>query len=126
MSVAKRVGGEGGPLEPPESVQVGPFTYTLEFDQTALDREAHRREESLAGIARHAEQRIIVDPDQHGDGAREVVLHEVLHCVNVVTGQKGRMDHDEEERLVNAMSPTLLDTLRRNPRLVAWLMSSGS
>lgn len=47
---------------------------------------------------------------------RDTVLHELLHAALLVMG-KGR-----EEEIVSALSPVLLDVLRSNPELVAYLV----
>jgi len=49
---------------------------------------------------------------------RETVLHEMLHCIFEHTG----VDPEEHETLIRSISPLLLETLRRNPELVEWLV----
>lgn len=63
------------------------------------------------------------------DKARETLLHEVLHAVigtariPPFSAESGHGEHDSEEAIVSMLAPLLLDTLRRNPELVAALIS---
>lgn len=58
------------------------------------------------------------DPSQTLPVLRETVLHEMLHCIMEHTG----IDPEEHEQLIRSVSPLLLETLRRNPELVEWLV----
>lgn len=64
-------------------------------------------------------ERITIEPDQKGNFLRDTLLHEVLHAC--LFAAAGGMTTDEEERLVASLTPVLLDTLRRNPGLLAFL-----
>lgn len=48
------------------------------------------------------------------------LLHEALHAVWSTTGLR-QLDNDLEEQVVVGLAPLLLDTLKRNPDLVAFL-----
>ena len=50
------------------------------------------------------------------------MLHETLHACFMVAGINNRMSDTLEEETINSLSPLLLDTLRRNPGLVAYLL----
>lgn len=58
------------------------------------------------------------DPTQSLPVLRETVLHEMLHCIFEHTG----VDPEEHEQLIRSISPLVLETLRRNPELVEWLV----
>lgn len=51
-----------------------------------------------------------------------VLLHEVLHAVFFLGGVEPLCPKGDEEPIVKALAPLLRDTLRRNPRLVAYIM----
>lgn len=59
---------------------------------------------------------------------QETLLHEVLHALIWEAGitvpeDKEASEDDREEKLVGQMSGVLLDCLKRNPHIVAWLMA---
>ena len=108
----------------PKAVQVGPYRYTVECDQAAIDRAGQEMGGNLAGHANHAALRIDLAPDLARDYEAETLLHEVLHGVFCVTGI-GRDFRDAEEPIVARMAPMLLDVLRRNPDLVAYLVADA-
>lgn len=97
------------------SIIVGPFTYTVNRDQAALDREAHSSARAIDGFVQRSRLEIVVSPDLAADYEREVVLHEVLHTVFGLVGL------DDEEDPVRRIAPVLLDVLQRNPDLVRYL-----
>ena len=61
---------------------------------------------------------ISYDPAQTLPVLRETILHEMLHCILEHTG----VEPDEHETLIRNISPLMLETLRRNPELVEWLV----
>ena len=58
------------------------------------------------------------DPESTVPVLRETILHEMLHCILEHTGA----EPDEHETLIRNISPLMLETLRRNPELVEWLV----
>jgi len=64
--------------------------------------------------------RLMVNPNMPPDQIADTLLHEMLHAI-WYTVQAG-LDEDEQERVVGSIASTLLDTLRRNPSLVAFLL----
>ena len=101
----------------PTHVQIGPFTYSLE-----VSAERARDADITYGWTDVAHAALVFNPDQHDMQMRDTVLHEVLHAIlDQLAVSKGLLDHEEEERLVHPLSTVLLDTLRRNPQLVAYL-----
>lgn len=60
--------------------------------------------------------RLLINADQHEMQLRDTLLHETLHaCLHVQ--ELGA----EDEEFVRRLAPVLLDVLRSNPVLVAWL-----
>lgn len=56
----------------------------------------------------------------------ETLLHEILHCVTESAGINAELGEAEEEKLVRRVAPLLLDVLRRNPDLVAYLTGGAA
>jgi hypothetical protein len=104
----------------PERVQIGPYRYAVRADAEALKDYEHSNRSSVWGCIRWKEGEILLDPEAQAQKHRETLLHEVIHGCNYVAGTAGM---GKEERFTTALAPTLLDTLRRNPELVAFLLA---
>lgn len=111
----------------PAEVQLGwRIVPVLEVDAGTM--EASLLEEAEA-VAIYKRGRVIVGPDTHDDlHRREVVLHELLHLVFehaaladhfLEAAERGRGPSEEE--FAQRLAPPLLELLRRNPALVAYL-----
>jgi hypothetical protein len=105
----------------PDEITVGPFTYTVSDDRHDVDRASFEEKDQLLGGCHHTSLRIVIEPDQHPAVAAETLLHEVLHCCTQVAGLLDELGERREEQVVRRLAPLLLDVLRRNPDLVAWL-----
>jgi hypothetical protein len=66
----------------------------------------------------HAKQTIVLDSRQATDYLAVTLLQEVVHAIFKIAG----LPNEKEEDTVTRLSPLLLDTLRRNPDLVAYLL----
>ena len=108
----------------PESVQVGPYVYTIVSDAARIaecEKEAH---EELFGMTVHKSLEIILHPDAVDMVIRETLLHEVLHAVLYNTGISDRMTEKTEEHLVRALSPALFVLLRDNKKFLGYIVGS--
>lgn len=108
-------------MKPPRKIHVGPHTYRVVVDTAAMNAESVDAGEALVGRCCRRSQTIYVEPDQHPSQRRDTLLHEVLHAVASVTALESEWGDEREEEIVLRMTPALLDVLRRNPRLVAYL-----
>lgn len=104
----------------PKQLQIGPTIYRVKSKKKDLNKVQIEMKETVAGCVRFQEQTIYLDKNQGSDQLADTLLHEVIHaCLQPLFG----MDDDTEEAFVRTLSPGLLDTLRRNPELVAFLMN---
>jgi len=103
----------------PEQIRVGPHTITIVSDQADMNRRSVEGKHDLDGQFDHRKNEIAVHPGQHPDQQAETLLHEILHAVFGFTKLD---DLSNDEDVVNRLAPALLDTLRRNPALVMYLM----
>lgn len=94
----------------PESVVVGPYTYKVGIGQTY----------SQWGMVNHTEQKVLVDEAVTVERQRVTLMHELLHCC---TELMHITDESSEEATVSALAPALVQVLRENPDLVAYLTS---
>lgn len=98
-------------MKPPRHIQVGPFRYRVRVDQ--IDD---------CGTTDPDRLTITLRESNPSDVQRETLLHEVLHAVLANCGLAKELGDDQEEHVVRALSPILLDTFDRNPRLVDFLL----
>lgn len=97
----------------PTRVKVGPFTWRI-IQEDPADPET-------MGETALRELVIRIDGTVTEDIWRETLLHELLHACHLVAG----IDADAAttgEGVVTAVSPLLLDLLRTNPRVRAYLL----
>lgn len=107
-------------MTPPETIElVGQrFRVAIVPDSHAALASAsadHRH----VGTTKPAVQEIYVADDLGPDQTRDTLLHEILHGLFAIVGHFDRQR--DEERVVAGLTPLLLDCLRRNPDLVAFL-----
>lgn len=106
----------------PKTVRVGPYELDVVVSDPPELNDADNPDMKLSGRLRLEENSIIVSSAQSGVYLADTLLHEVLHAVWAVAG--GWSWDIDEERVVYSMSTVLLDTLRRNPVLVEFLVKS--
>jgi hypothetical protein len=93
----------------PESVKVGPFTYTVEFvDDLADDADRNRK---LYGQCRYGDQKILISRGTNPDSNLATFLHELIHAIDF-TMQAGL-----KEKQVDRVAVGLTMVLRDNPQL---------
>ncbi len=66
-----------------------------------------------------SKQRISITTDQGDDQMRDTMIHELLHASLGMLGVLS--DREEQERVVAALSPVVLNILRANPDVTKWL-----
>lgn len=110
----------------PDTVKIGPFTYSIVVDQAAIDRCGQQSGANLDGNTDANTQTITVRPEMPPEREADTVVHELLHAAIEHAGLNCRgplEDHGAEEQVVNTLSPWLLGALRDNPQLVDYLMA---
>ncbi len=101
------------PTKRPKRIKVG-------YENLEIVEDGERLIESEAGgMFAPNSARIYVEPRQDYDYAKMALLHEVLHCCLHASGAD--TDKTIEEHYISVMSPVLLQVLRDNPHLVAFL-----
>lgn len=105
----------------PERIQIGPFAFGVSGDPKAIAEARRNGEDGRLGETDPVKLTIVIDTDLPSGQIRDSVLHETLHAVVYTAGkwEKGIA----EEQAIARFCPLLLDTLRRNPALVAYLMA---
>lgn len=110
---------------PPRRLAIGPFTVRVDQSRAAQDRIERDSDGPLYGMWDGKNARILLTAKAADTIVRETLLHELLHTILELSGASHVhiKDKDEEEGIVRSLTPMLLDTLRRNPRLVTYLLS---
>lgn len=103
-------------VNPPAHVDLGGHRYTVRCDD---DTAKLLREEEARGDSRPDRLLIRLDVDRPHTAVAETLLHETLHCAWSLTSL--RQDDIDEEKVVAGLAPILLEALRRNPDLTAYL-----
>ena len=110
----------------PTRVKVGEHDYRLVTDLSrAADCDVNY------GATFPARCEIVLNPEQAPTQMRDTVLHELFHAVCDNVGLSDHVDapkdsvltRELEERVVRALATGILSLLRRNPRLVAYLVA---
>jgi hypothetical protein len=105
----------------PAHVDVGPYRYTIVVDELTIRRAENEERARLHGRTEHSRLTIELDPSLPAVKEREVLLHEILHTVAEMVGVRSDLGFNREESVIMRMAPALLDVLRRNPDVVAYL-----
>jgi hypothetical protein len=101
----------------PDKVAIGPLTYHITEDEIEHLREA-AAEGDTWGTIKYGKELILLNPDQGASHKRLALLHECLHGCWHLT----EFSHQEDEDPIRRITGPLLDMLRRNPALVAYLL----
>ena len=109
----------------PRRITIGHLTYTVTRDKAYIDAESVKAGGELAGVSSSTDQKIGIAEGFGPDYEADTVVHEILHQCLRASGY----DPDDhagkdgvEEQTIKAMTGPLLSTLRRNPKLVAYLL----
>lgn len=105
----------------PETVQVGPWQCTIVRDLPSIIAVSADLKQDIDGYSDSRTLTISIRPNLAPDMEAETLTHELLHMLTNVTGLSHDLDEDEEG-FVTRLAPALLDLLRRNPKLVAYLV----
>lgn len=109
----------------PSTIQVGPHRYKVVSNRPQMNEVCRKEGRDLLGHVNHWSLTISIEPTLAADQKAETVLHEALHAAVTVAGLGDEWGVDKEEAVVNRLSPVLLDVLRRNPKLIAYLLDLG-
>jgi hypothetical protein len=107
----------------PKLVQVGAFTFEVRCKQGHMNRKRLDADQaSRIGNADYWRQTLDIAPDVADDQKRVTLLHEVIHACYMAGGRSNSAELGEEA-VIEFLAPMLLDTLRRNPDVAAYLLA---
>ena len=108
----------------PTSVQIGPFSYAVEFDgETSYDYD-------YLGVCLNRSRRFKLDPRQSDTEIPQTLLHEILHALGCAYEVPEWRSHktDGDGRItdkIDLMATALIQLLRDNKSLVQWLQNTN-
>lgn len=108
-------------MERPDQVELVGQPFVVQFVDESDDG-LSKGDVIGVGRVRLTRQRILIAERLAERQERDTLLHEVLHGLFGLVGLIS--DDSEEERIVGTLTPLLLDTLRRNPQLVEYLVAA--
>ncbi len=124
-------------MKRPDSIQIGPHEWTVLWDKNAIVRESRSSGQDKLGQTEEVNMTIMIDPDRPATALRDTFVHEMLHAIHwtvnvdalLNTAMRNGPDDANvahlEESLTGLMCTIMLDTLRRNPDVVKWLMEDA-
>lgn len=106
----------------PLHIQIGPYQFTVKYvDKPADYLKDGSEERILAGCVRFDQLTIYIEDNTAESITADTLLHEVNHIIWVVAGGWAYEEADEE-RIISTLTTTQLDTFRRNPYLMKFLL----
>lgn len=108
----------------PKQITVGALTYTVVCDAASYAQSVVDHNEQVWGRVDPSKVQILLDPKQHDQHKAMALLHEVLHACWHVTDPLD--PNNAEEFAIRTLTGPLLDVLRRNPDLVAYLLAEDT
>lgn len=107
------------PMSLPERIVIGPLTFRVSDDIHEHNQGVVDDSLDTYGRIRYGSGDILLDPKQNNAHKRVALFHEVMHgCWHI--GDRG---HKNDEKAIRSLAAPLLDVLRRNPDLVAYLLA---
>lgn len=111
--------------EIPEKIQVGPTTYKVDSTAEGILRYEMDSATPIGGSCNHSEALIHISPVVPPSRRRVNLTHEFIHALIDEWHLREVFRDDCMESFITRFSPALLDLLRRNPQLVAFLVSEA-
>jgi Zn-dependent peptidase ImmA (M78 family) len=111
-------------VKPPATVEVGSLTFRIHASKAAWDKVASEIDDySMYGVCFKQTCDIYLRPDVDVSLQRETLMHELMHAVEASTGYMLESQRIQTHDFVKDTAPVVLDMLRRNPDLRAYLFA---
>ncbi len=107
----------------PKEFRVGPFRYEVSFDGEAS------YDYNYMGVCLYRSRRIKLDPRQSDTELPQTLLHEAIHAIGnafeiPAWDRHQTNDKGEVTDKIDLMASALLQFIRENPKVVAWLQKA--
>lgn len=116
----------------PTQFTVGAYTYSVKYDDVAVDRfAAEKGGGTYGGYSDHDKNEVYVRQKGYSeDQVRTVLLHEIIHCLGAAGAlwytfavAEDKRPEQSEEAVCQVLSPLLLQFLRDNVAVVNYVRS---
>lgn len=110
----------------PSYVLIGPHSFEIRWSHREMVRHSRNGGEDRFAQTEIGEQIITIGDDRPLSGMQESLVHEILHaliweaCIAVPENPEAD-GNEREEKLVGQLSGVVLDCLKRNPHVFAWV-----
>ena len=111
--------------ELPAKIEVGGYTYTCVEDAAEILRMNAVIGISFGGICEFENARILLNPSPALSRRRVDMAHECCHAIINERHLDTLFKDETDEVFVKVFAPALVELLRRNPGLVAFLVSEA-
>jgi hypothetical protein len=105
-------------IGPPEAIALGPHRFRVDASE---DTAVLLHDENANGDSRPDQLLIRLGTRRPHSVVAETLLHELTHCAWSLTALPAHEVNEHQEVVVTALAPWLLEALRQNPALVAFL-----
>lgn len=102
----------------PERLEIGPLVFSVSDSEDDYLRSIADSHNDTWGYINYGKGSIVLMHSQSAGHKRMALLHEVLHACWHLTDR----EHTSDEQAILSLAGPLLDALRRNPALVAFLL----
>ena len=107
----------------PATIAIGPIRYRVSIDKGDYHEVVSQELVDIYGRIDYGNAKIVLKTEQATDHVRLSLLHEVLHgCWHLARQDQAKVTEEEAIRFI-AAAP--LDTLRRNPDFISYLLAEG-
>lgn len=114
----------------PSHIRLLSQTITVEAQQEVVGNDHEGHEAQTYGVFYENDNRMVIATGDVGqDRLRETVLHELLHAMFSLTNLDETLTRSGgsglDEHVVTVLAPVMLDFVRANPVVVAWLRETA-
>lgn len=103
----------------PSALRISPHNWSVKWSHAEVLKFAP--DNDAAGITDHGSLTVAVNPGKAEDYNRLTLLHEILHvCARTADL---RLSYEQEEQFVAGVTSPLLDFLRQNPEVLAYIIA---
>lgn len=101
----------------PKTIYVGPDDY-----EVCIKKPSEMDRDRLLGETDTSNTEIAINGKQSRSSTQNTILHETLHAIFWSSGLNRATEMDIEEKVILTITPWVIQVLRDNPRLVAYLL----
>lgn len=122
-SAAAGPGPDRSVIERPSQVWIGAHLYSIDYDHDEMMRHCGERHKDLLGVSNHHNLYILIDDGVAEQLIRDVLWHEIMHCIWAESGTN-ELSNMSEEEIVSVLTPRIVSMMRVNPDVMSYMLYS--